>query len=107
MGADPDTMLFEGANLEREFVLTGELDKVDPTWKLDYTFREKRIMKAGDVEHVPELIGGWNYAYRGLPPEKAGWSELRTNDGKKLYPTSNFNLLFVQGVGGPMLPGRT
>ena len=95
LGCPTETVLFEGANVSREFqgfAEGGTAEEVgDPflSWKVSYVFREKTI-PIGDGN-----FAGWNHNWNRFPENApTGWDKLVTEDGKGNYPTADFTTLF-------------
>jgi len=87
MGAAAETVLFDGATAEKQFIGIDELEKPEFGWRIAYVFREKAIKYGGGTL-------GWNHAYRSLPHDDPGWDKLKDANNQHRYQTSNFNTLF-------------
>jgi len=83
-GFHQETLLFEGAEAEIEIPLPGDLDETRMTWRITYTFRERRIDAGGGI------IYGWQHDYR-TDPGKEGWEVLTDSNGNRLYPYVTFD----------------
>lgn len=90
LGAAPETLLFDGCRMEREWVTASEGEHPQSTWRLAYRFRERRLAAAS-------LLVGWNHAYRPEPAETAGWDRLLDAAGSPLYASADFAALFQFG----------
>lgn len=88
LGASAETLLFDGCEMEREWVVAVEGDAPQATWRLAYRFRERPAAAVG---------AGWNHAYRPEPEESAGWDRLVDVSGAPLYATADFAPLFQFG----------
>jgi hypothetical protein len=88
VGAGPETVLFDGAKAQREFLRIDGLAKAELAWRIDYLFREKAV-KTDDGEIV-----GFNHSYRSLPADNPGWDRLVDGAGNPLYRSSDFAQLF-------------
>lgn len=90
MGAPAETVLFEGATAEREFISFGDLEYPEFGWRIMYVFREKSIYDAATKAYY-----GWNHTYRGKPQNSPGWDRLVDNAGNFPYrTTANLGQLF-------------
>jgi len=103
----PETLLFLGADLQRDILSTGAL-----AWQVTYRFSERRV-KAADDSCSPAgvtgdtAVGGWNHLYRAddgfkTDDPKVGFYRLQgktghTGAGDKIYQTTEFANLFYQG----------
>lgn len=91
VGAEEETLLFDGAEADREF-------EIDPdqssTWRLSYTFLERRIVNALNVNGVDtEEVYGWNHAYR---PHDGEWKRprRRLSPARYTFAKADFSELF-------------
>jgi hypothetical protein len=87
MGAAAETVLFEGATADREFIDFGDLAEPQYAWKLNYVFKEKAIKYGG-------YVYGWNHAFRSMPNSFSGFERLVDASNSLLYRTANFTSLF-------------
>lgn len=87
LGAAAETVLFDGAEAETEFVGIDGLRQPEFAWRVSYIFREKAIHWGGNV-------CGWNHAYRALPAESPGWDKLVDALGEPPYRAADFTALF-------------
>ncbi len=107
-GYAAETLLFEGASMEREFQGFPENDPVAggegswTTWKVDYTFREKKITGQAVVDDAVEVrrgdFAGWNHTWRSTrDPQPAGYDRLVPyfDNDKGIYATGGFSSLFL------------
>lgn len=99
LGANIDTLLFDGASLDTEFLIPEDLGDPKQTWALTYLFREKRIIDGDGA-----FIGGWNYAYRSIPAGEAGWHEVVDSAGSKVYGSTDFENLIKYEEADPPPP---
>jgi hypothetical protein len=88
LGAAAETVLFDGATAEREFLRINGLARTELAWRISYVFRERAI-KTGSGGIV-----GFNHAYRSLPTGNPGWDRLVDGAGNRPYPSSNLTQLF-------------
>ena len=98
----PETLLFLGAELQREVLSTGAL-----AWEVSYRFSERRVDAADEGVTGHPDYGGWNHFYRSDDPfandaPKVGFYKIEgatthTNAGKTPYELVNFIPLFVEG----------
>lgn len=101
--ADRETVLFLGAELQRDILTDGAL-----AWQLGYRFSERRVpLTEADVTPNGDSmsVGGWNHFYRNssqIPnEEKTGFYRIRgrsTQDnggGDPIYPLFDHQDLFV------------
>lgn len=96
----PETLLFLGAELQRDILATGPL-----AWQVTYRFSERNVTPASDDGST---VGGWNHFYRSDSPAdfpvaggKTGFYRLkvrtgRTGAGNPIFPLLDFSPLFVQ-----------
>jgi len=87
LGADPETVLFDGVTAEKQFLGVDELRQPGFGWQIGYVFREMAIKTGGNIY-------GWNHRYRPLPQQDPGWDKLVDQHGNTLYRTADFNDLF-------------
>ena len=103
-GYAAETLLFEGATMDREFQGFPENDPVGggaeaswTTWKVDYTFREKKITGQRVDDGRDGEFAAWNHTWRDdREPNDAGFDRLVPyfqQDGG-IYATGDFSLLF-------------
>jgi hypothetical protein len=90
LGAATGTLLFTGATLDREWAFEGEFDDVRPAYRVNLTFKERRIKDGAAVV-------GWNYAWRSLPEGSRGWQEMENGNGEPIYASGDFTRL-TQGI---------
>jgi len=87
---DPETLLFLGAKVRRDFLSDGSL-----AWQFTYKFSERRVPAADQA-----AIGGWNHFFRNNPA-KNGFYRLRlttaVNGSKDIYQLIDFSPLFQVG----------
>lgn len=91
VGAEADTLLFDGAEADREYEIDPDQES---TWRLSYTFLERRIVNALNVNGVDvEEVYGWNHQYR---PHDGEWKRprRRLSPARYTYATSDFSELF-------------
>lgn len=104
----PETLLFLGADLQRDILSTGAL-----AWQVTYRFSERRV-KAADDGCSPAGVtgdttaGGWNHLYRSddgfkTDDPKVGFYRIQgktghTGAGGKMYETAEFADLFYQAT---------
>ena len=81
LGADAETLLFEGADLDNSFVIASN----PRTFKLVVTLKERHINSGG-------TIYGWNYDYHPNPP---GWKRITMADGTDRYTKTDFSEMFT------------
>lgn len=96
LGAPIGCVLFDGCKASKEFVTYNDFNQPLRYYKLEYLFREKRIRGFAyrpGVGDSPQDIG-WNYTYRGLPEGAGNWDRLMDQNGKFLYPETDFAELF-------------
>lgn len=90
--AEAETLLFEGATAD---VQMNPLSDAEPTWRLEYRFREKAIHVLGGEDGAVNPAGaevvGWNHFYRdtGTP----GWYKPAAN-GSPAYSSGDLTRLF-------------
>jgi len=89
MGAADGTLLFEGARIRKEYLLSEIFGRPKQMFQVDYTFRERRIFTG-----LGQFAGGWQYEYRSDPGEE-GWSPVVDANGSPLYATGDFSSLFL------------
>lgn len=89
LGAAAETVLFDGAAAEREFLRIGSLADTEIAWRLGCVFRERAVKTGGGGSIV-----GFNHAYRSLPVSNPGWDRLLDGAGNPPYPSSDFSRLF-------------
>lgn len=77
-GAEPETLLFMGADAQREFTRNG----VKP-WTLDYRFTERSIVEGG-------ITYGWNHF---LKPETGRWERVEIGN-QPVYQKDDLKKLF-------------
>lgn len=94
----PETLLFLGAELQRDILATGPL-----AWQVTYRFSERTVTAADQA-----AAGGWNHFYRSDDSQrypfaagKVGFYRLkvgagRTGAGNPIFALSDFSPLFVQ-----------
>lgn len=87
LGAVAETVLFDGASTQRQFVRLNPLQQPEYGWRIDYTFLERAI-------HVDGATYGWNHRYRSLPQNYPGWDVLLDGNQNALYSTANLATLF-------------
>jgi len=87
LGAAAETVLFDGATAEKQFIGIDDLMLPEFGWRITYVFREKAIKYGGNVF-------GWNHAYRSLPHDAPGWDKLKDGNNENRYQTSDFTTLF-------------
>ena len=85
--ATPETLLFLGAKVGRDFLSDGSL-----AWKFSYKFSERRV-PAADASSFGSSIGGWNHQWR---EDKAGFYKVTSSNGPP-YPLGNLSALFPTG----------
>ena len=88
LGAAAETMLFDGATAQREFLRISGLAAAELAWRISYVFRE-RAVKTGDG-----TIVGFNHAYRSLPTNDPDWDRLADGAGNRPYPAADLSQLF-------------
>ena len=86
--ATEDTILFDGADVQREFLRFAMMGSPELGWRVKYVFREKAIKTPSG-----EIVG-WNHAYRSTPVATPGWDRLLDADGNRLYRSTSFTQLF-------------
>ena len=76
MGADAETVLFDGAKADREFTGLDLTQQAQFGWRVTYVFREKaiKVLDASDSE----TTYGWNHCYRDVPFPGSAWDKLVT-----------------------------
>jgi len=88
---DPETLLFLGAELEREVMTNG-----DRAWRIAYRFSERRVFPQ-DQDPVAVGFGGWNHYWLGNGSD-GGWYRLqrKTSSGgdQHLFRKTSFTELF-------------
>jgi len=87
-GMPAGTVLFDGATIEREYLLSEFFDRPKQFFVVTYNFVERRIFDGAGA-----FIGGWQYEYRSDPGNE-GWNEIVDADGKNLYPAGDLMKLF-------------
>ncbi len=87
LGAAAETVLFDGARADKQFIRVDELQQPEFGWQIAYVFREKAIKHNGQTY-------GWNHAYRSLPADDPGWDKLADAAGQTPYQTSDLSTLF-------------
>lgn len=87
MGAAAETVIFDGATAEREFLRIDGFANAELAWRLSYVFRERAIKTGGSIV-------GWNHTYRSLPVDNPGWDRLVDGNGSRPYGASDFEQLF-------------
>jgi hypothetical protein len=93
LGAAAETVLFDGATAEKQFVSLDQTNAPQYAWKLTYLFREKAIKYPAAPGSPPETFG-WNHAYRSLPYSAPGFDRLLDTNGNTLYCGVDFSPLF-------------
>jgi hypothetical protein len=73
-GFPAQTILFDGEDSERQFYMFGGNDPLMASWRITYTFRERRIQF--EDENGNAQVGGWCHTWREEPAENARWSRL-------------------------------
>jgi len=91
MGAGTETVLFDGAKAEKQFVRIDQLETPQFGWKITYVFREKAVKYNGASG---PMVAGWNHAYRSLPVDDPNWDRLIDRNSQGLYRKSDFSPLF-------------
>lgn len=89
-GADAETVLFTGARAQKEFLGFDDFDKPLMGWKIEYSFKEKRI-KWTDGGGVDQ-IAGWNHVWRhgDFSPVWPGFYKLvEPISGEFIYQTAD------------------
>ena len=89
LGADAETVLFDGAKADREFTGLGDFLEPQFGWRLTYIFREKLIKVAEGLDGTQTY--GWNHTYRDVPYPYSCWDRLVDPDGCPLYKTEDFS----------------
>ena len=87
LGAPAETVLFDGATAEKQFLGIDASQQPKFGWRITYIFREKAI-------HVGGSVLGWNHRFRHVPHGDAGWDRLVDAAGNAMYRTSDFVPLF-------------
>jgi hypothetical protein len=87
LGAAPETVLFDGATAQRQFLGVDALRQPQFGWQIGYVFREMTIKAGGNLY-------GWNHRYRPLPQDDPGWDKLVDRHGNSLYRSADFSSLF-------------
>ena len=92
MGADAETVLFDGAKADREFTGLDLTQQAQFGWRVTYVFREKaiKVLDASDSE----TTYGWNHCYRDVPFPGSAWDKLVNQNGNSLYTAVDFSPLF-------------
>lgn len=84
MGCEPETLLFEGCDINESF-----RPATDPRcYSVDVVLKQRRIDDTEEGE-----IRGWNHEYREDP---AGWQKILLSDGALRYPVAEFADMFEQ-----------
>jgi hypothetical protein len=95
-GFPAQTILFDKEDSERQFYMFGGLDPLMASWRITYTFRERRIQfkdRAGNAQ-----VGGWCHTWREGPVGRAEWQRLIRADS---FPGASFTGWFpVLDAGG-------
>lgn len=82
MGCEPETLLFEGSDINESF-----RPATDPRcFSVDVVLKQRRIDDDGTIR-------GWNHEYREDP---AGWQKIKLSDGTLRYPVATFDDMFEQ-----------
>jgi hypothetical protein len=87
LGAAAETVLFDGAAADKQFIRISQLKQPEFGWRITYVFREKAIHAGGNTY-------GWNHRYRPLPQDNPGWDKLVDKNNNYLYRTADFGALF-------------
>ena len=90
LGAPAESILFEGATADIEFIGFNGLLVPEKCWRLNYVFREKRYKDQQDADNPL----GWNHTYRPLPIANPGWDKLWDANNDPLYQSTDFADLF-------------
>lgn len=94
-GAQPETLLFLGADANRRLTPQGE-----DAWKLEYRFSQRiikgRIAGALLLGYEDDAIG-WNHFFH---QGDKHWEKIETPDGDNVYETADFGPLFQPEGGG-------
>jgi hypothetical protein len=93
LGATAETVLFDGAVAERDFVYLEDLENPQYSWRLTYVFREKAQKYPGG-DGTDEIFG-WNDAFNSVPNGAAGFDRLVDAAGNPMYATNDFSALFA------------
>ncbi len=90
LSAAPETLLFDGATAEPEFLRLSDIDEAEFAWRVEYVFREKTARLV-----IPGAVAGWNHQYRSQPVGAANWDRLHTTaySDHYLYHRSDFGEL--------------
>ncbi len=92
MGAAAETVLFDGARADREFVGLDDFQQPQFGWRITYVFREKAIKILDGI--FGETTYGWNHCYCDVPFPNSCWDRLVDQNGNSLYATEDFDALF-------------
>jgi len=82
--------LFDGATIEREYLLSEFFDRLKQMWAVTYTFRERRLFD-GAGSFIAEA---WQREYR-TDPGSEGWQNIGDADGNPLYASGDLMTLFT------------
>ena len=90
LGAAAETLLFDGATAQREFLRISEADEAEFAWRIEYVFREKTAKLL-----IPGAAAGWNHQYRAQPTGAAGWDRVHSEaiSNHYVYRSSDFSAL--------------
>jgi hypothetical protein len=90
LGAAAETLLFDGATAQREFLRISDADEAEFAWSIDFVFRERAARLL-----IPGAAAGWNHQYRSQPTDSAGWDRLHTAaiSSHYVYRSTDFSAL--------------
>lgn len=88
LGAPAETVLFDSASAEPQFVNFDDLRRPQYAWCVRYVFRE-RALRAASGEAC-----GWNHAFRGAGGTAPAFDRLVDAAGTPLYREADFSGLF-------------
>jgi len=96
VGANAETVLFEGCTASKEFTVLDDLLNPQNFWQLGYHFREKEARIFMYIPGVGEddTHIGWNHVFRSLPFGDPGWDKLVDGVGSYMYKKASFTGLF-------------
>ena len=92
LGAPAETLLFDSATIDTEFVLPLRFDDPRQTFRVDYIFREMQILNAAGGREAT-----WGWVFRSSPPDRIGWAEVNLADGSRLFQLRDFRNLLKSG----------
>ena len=95
LGADAETVLFDGARAERQFTGVDGQQQPQFGWRITYVFREKTIKVLDEDENQVSL--GWNHCYCVSAASGPQWDRIVDANGNTLYRTVDFSTLFQFG----------